>query len=216
MKLYNANHSPYASRVRIQIYAKNLPVDIVDPPGGMGSDEAKALTPIGKVPMLDTGDGILPESRVILNFLEEKFGGEPLSPADPLAKAKMHAVAQHSDMYLGPALFAIFGSLAGPSDEAAMKEKIDKVNKELSVSNQLLEQAGFSTDKALDLGDICLAPTIKYIVALFPLFGITDALAAYPTVSQWWNWVEQNAAVKKVLDEMDIGIQGFLKKIGKA
>jgi len=39
MKLYNSNLSPYASRVRIAIYAKNLPVELVSPPGGTGPAE---------------------------------------------------------------------------------------------------------------------------------------------------------------------------------
>ncbi len=50
MKLYNANLSPYSSRVRIAIYAKNPPVEIVAPPGGLGSAEFEQVNPTGKHP----------------------------------------------------------------------------------------------------------------------------------------------------------------------
>ena len=51
MKLYQGNLSPFASRVRMQVYAKGLDgkqIEIVAPPGGTGSVEYKALVPTGK------------------------------------------------------------------------------------------------------------------------------------------------------------------------
>ena len=53
MKLYNSNLSPFASRCRIQIYAKGLDVAMADPPGGAGSAAYKAINPTGKVPALE-------------------------------------------------------------------------------------------------------------------------------------------------------------------
>ena len=50
MKLYNVYGSPIAARCRIQIYAKELDVEIVEPPGGVSSPEYKAINPTGKVP----------------------------------------------------------------------------------------------------------------------------------------------------------------------
>ena len=72
MKLYEASLSPFAARCRIQIYAKGLSVEIAPPPGGLGSDEFRRVNPIGKVPVLDLGAGVvLPESEVICEYLED-------------------------------------------------------------------------------------------------------------------------------------------------
>ena len=51
MKLYSLDLSPYASRVRVSIYAKKLPIEIVAPPAaGIKSAEYLALNPMGKIP----------------------------------------------------------------------------------------------------------------------------------------------------------------------
>ena len=56
MKLYQGNLSPFASRVRMQVYAKGLDgkgIEICAAPGGSGSAEFKALNPTGKIPALE-------------------------------------------------------------------------------------------------------------------------------------------------------------------
>ena len=83
MKLYNVYLSPFAARCRIQIYAKNLAVDLVEPPGGLQSASYKAIAPIGKVPFLDAEGFLLPESELICEYLEDRFPEPSLRPAAP-------------------------------------------------------------------------------------------------------------------------------------
>ena len=81
MKLYNVPLSPFAARCRIQIYAKKLPIELVDPPGGLGSESYRRLNPTGKVPALQLDDGfVLPESAVIGEYLEDRFPEPALRP----------------------------------------------------------------------------------------------------------------------------------------
>ena len=61
MKLYSRPLSPFASRCRIQIYAKQLPVELVAVPVPNPSDY-RARNPIGKVPALEVDGTIIPES----------------------------------------------------------------------------------------------------------------------------------------------------------
>jgi len=72
MTLYQADLSPYAARVRIQLSTKGIEekVRLVLPPGGMSSDEYKQINPTGKIPALQIGDAILSESATICEFLE--------------------------------------------------------------------------------------------------------------------------------------------------
>ena len=73
MKLYTTDGSPFGARVKIQIYKKNLPVEILAPPGGMGSAELKSLSPSAKIPVLALEDSIIIESEIIQEYLEDKF-----------------------------------------------------------------------------------------------------------------------------------------------
>ena len=66
MKLYNSNLSPYATRVRMQLYMKGLKADIVDvPQGGSHTADYAKMNPMEKIPTLDDNGFYLPESSAI-------------------------------------------------------------------------------------------------------------------------------------------------------
>ena len=88
MILYSEPTSPYSAVVRVAVYAKQLAIEIVAPPGGLKSDEYRALSGTGTVPCLKLDDGsALPESTVILAYLDDKFPERPLLPAGAEARA---------------------------------------------------------------------------------------------------------------------------------
>ena len=88
MKLYNLALSNFASKSRVAIYEKGLDIELVDPPGGLGSAEYKKVNPLGKVPVLEEDEGfVLPESVVIMEYLEERYPEPALWPADPAERA---------------------------------------------------------------------------------------------------------------------------------
>jgi glutathione S-transferase len=119
MKLYNSNLSPFASRCRIQIYAKGLDIAIADPPGGTGTDAYKRVNPTGKVPALEVNGAVIPESEVICEFLEDRFPEKPLRPADDLERARMRSLAEMCDAYVVPPLVALFDQFPpNPRDQA--------------------------------------------------------------------------------------------------
>ena len=87
MQLYSVNLSPYASRARLAIYAKGLPVEISFPPGGMKSTEYLGINPIGKAPCLHLDDGTtVPESSTIIEYLKDALPETPLRPKAAVAK----------------------------------------------------------------------------------------------------------------------------------
>lgn len=55
---------------------KNKPKDLLE------------LNPYAKVPVLVDGDGVIYESAIINEYLEEKYPVRPLMPADELGRAK--------------------------------------------------------------------------------------------------------------------------------
>ena len=103
MKLYDLALSPFAARVRLQVYAKGLAVERLEPPGGLASDAYKKINPTGKVPALELEDGsVLPESSVIAEYLEDRFPEPSLRPADPATRARMRLLVHLCDLYVVP------------------------------------------------------------------------------------------------------------------
>src|SRR5437868_3146275 len=100
MKLYNANLSPYASRIRLQLYIKGLKAEIVElGAGGSHTPEYAKMNPLERIPTLDDGGFHLPESSAIGEYIEDLHPTPSLRPADAKERAKMRVVFNIADQY---------------------------------------------------------------------------------------------------------------------
>jgi len=100
LKLYSYFRSSAAYRVRIALNFKGLPYEMVPihltkDGGHQRKPDFVAVNPQMRVPALalDSGD-VLTQSLAIIEYLDETHPKPPLLPADPLARAKVRAVAQ--------------------------------------------------------------------------------------------------------------------------
>ena len=88
LTLYDAARCPYCARVRILLADKGCAVRAGRgrPRRPPGLDYGKNVT--GRVPVLEEDEGlVLPEPRVIMEYLEERFPEPSLWPADASARA---------------------------------------------------------------------------------------------------------------------------------
>lgn len=100
MTLYSFFRSSAAYRVRIALGLKGLPFETVPidllakGDGEQFSDAFRAVNPQMRVPALTLPSGdVLLQSLAIIDYLDETHPEPPLLPADPLARAKVRAVA---------------------------------------------------------------------------------------------------------------------------
>ena len=82
MKLIDAARCPFCARVRIALAEKGLEhevvaVDLSDRPQWL----VELNPPSGRVPVLDDGF-VLPESEVIMEYLDHRYPEPPLLPAE--------------------------------------------------------------------------------------------------------------------------------------
>jgi glutathione S-transferase len=87
MVLYDAARCPFCARVRIVLSEKRIPyepveVDLSNRPGWIYEKN-----PSGRVPVLEEDTFVLPESAVIMEYLEERYPEPALLPEDPAARA---------------------------------------------------------------------------------------------------------------------------------
>ena len=106
MKLIDAARCPYCARVRIALAEKGLEheavvIDLSDRPRWV----IDLNPPRGRVPILDDGF-ILPESDVIMTYLDERYHEAPLLPADVAARAQARLLVFRFDENLGDDYYA--------------------------------------------------------------------------------------------------------------
>jgi len=118
VRLIDAARCPYCARVRIALAEKGLEyetveIDLSDRPAWVYE-----LNPIGRVPILDNGF-VLPESEVIMEYLDERHPEQSLLPADAEARARARLLVNRFDDLLGRDYYAF-----RRGDENALDERL--------------------------------------------------------------------------------------------
>ncbi len=97
MKLYGYWRSSTAYRIRIALNLKGLEADrhFVNLRAGEQREATyRRLNPLGRVPVLVDAGQTFTQSLAILEYLDERYPEPPLLPDDPIARARVRALAQ--------------------------------------------------------------------------------------------------------------------------
>lgn len=168
MKLYGYWRSTSSYRLRIALALKGVAAEqaFVHLVRGEQKAEAyRALNPQGRVPTLVLDDGtVLTQSPAIIEYLEEVFPNPPLLPADPLARAKVRAVAAiigcdvHPLHNVGP-LNYLRGPL-GRSEEEVSGWIATWIGQGFAAVETMIGEDGYCFGPAPGLADAYLVPQI--------------------------------------------------------
>lgn len=211
MKLLNSNVSPFAARVRLAIYAHDLPVEIAPSgqwlPNYEKSPAYLAVNPIGKVPTLILDDGsALPESAIILEYLADAFPAAGLRPSDARTAARARLCAQIVEHYVQMPAGPLFGQLfAGERDWKRIEGCISSMDEGLSHLDHFLEGQGLPG--SVTLQECALVPFIYFFAEkLVSAFQMPAIVERHPRVAAYWDRAQTLPAVQKVLGEMRAAI----------
>src|SRR3954463_12437789 len=88
MTLFSAPTDLWSHRTRIVLAEKGISIDIFSVEPGKYPEDLLDLNPYHSVPTLVDRDLVLYDSRVIMEYLDERFPHPPLMPVDPVARAQ--------------------------------------------------------------------------------------------------------------------------------
>lgn len=209
--LYNVDLSPYAARVRLAVYWKGLE-DVIAfeaPPGGLKSEAYLRENPLGKVPALKLDTGFcLPESELILEFIEDSHPERPLRPTDPETAAKARLCARVGDLYLAPGLGPLFMN-ADPSkrDEAAVDAGFKTVGNALGHIERYLDADGpWAMGANPSTADCALAPML-WLIHWADSWYQRTTLAELPKCRRLFKTAQTDPASAKVYGELDTALK---------
>ena len=161
MKLYNANLSPNAFRVRVVASELGIELDVIEVDFRKGEHKSElylAINPNGKVPVLVDGDFVLWESRAINAYLAGLRPERGLYPAEPKKRAMVDQWSYWQAVHLGPAMQRVvferylkpkFGM--GETDETVIEPQLKELAQFLPILDANL------TGKEWVAGDLSLA-----------------------------------------------------------
>ena len=91
--------SNYYNKVKLSLLEKGIAFSeaLVFP---SQSEELLSESPMGKVPFLRTPKGVLSESQVLTEFIEDSWPEPPLYPRDLYARARCRELIEHVELHL--------------------------------------------------------------------------------------------------------------------
>jgi glutathione S-transferase len=105
MKLYYSPLSVYSAKPRIAMYEKGIAhetrlVNWTPATGWIKPEELPRLNPKLQIPVLVDGDAVVPDSTIILEYLEERFPKTPLYPSGATERARCRVLEDIGDTML--------------------------------------------------------------------------------------------------------------------
>ena len=88
MTLFSSPKDVWSHRTRFVLAEKEVGIDIVDVDNRIAPKELIDLNPYQSVPTLVERDLVLFDSRIIIEYLDERYPHPPLMPVDPIARAR--------------------------------------------------------------------------------------------------------------------------------
>ena len=180
LTLYDAPRCPYCARVRIVLAEKRIEVDTVvidlsDRPAWIYEKN-----PTGRVPVIEDDGWALPESAVIMEFLEERYPEPPLLPPDPADRAAVRLLVFRDHDLTDP-----YYAFRRGEDGAA--EQLDAALARLDVD---LYERDFLGGAEYGLADIAYVP---WIIRARDMLGVN--LSGYPSLGAWLERLEERPAI---------------------
>ena len=212
MKLYSLPLSPYSARVRGAVYAKKLDIEIITPPEGWRqSEEFRQINPARRVPVLILEDGTaLPESGVIVEYLEDAFPAVPLRPKDAKDLAQVRLVTNIADLYVMQAMMPIFLLLDVETiDEQAVAAGFEKLDRGLTHLESLLRPGAYAQGDRISIADVWLTPVRFTLDGLIGFAKRPDLLERYPAIAGYTDVIKRDPALSRVWQEMTDGLKAF-------
>jgi len=155
MTFFSDSNSHYSHRVRIVLAEKGVTVDVIDVDPLNIPEELTDLNPYNSLPTLLDRDLVLYESKVMMEYLDERFPHPPLLPVYPVARGSSRQYIYRIEKDWCILVDSILTGSASDIDETR-KELREGL---LSIAPIFTEKPYFMSDE-FTLVDCCLAPIL--------------------------------------------------------
>ncbi|MDO9247254.1 MAG: glutathione S-transferase family protein [Phenylobacterium sp.] len=207
MKLYSGDLSPYSAKVRMQIYAKGISDIAIELPPGFMTGEFHKTSPLARIPVLDLGGDVIPESEVISEYLEEIYPQNSMLGATPRETAAIRTVSRIADIYLMNNMFMLSGQGRASTRSADIVKLLSgQVIRGIKALEHYIGTDGFAVSGRLTMADCTLVPALFLVENVLPTVDVEDPIPASPKVAAYWAAIQKNEHAAATLVELHRGL----------
>lgn len=190
MTLFADKNDIYCHQVKIVLAEKGVAYETENIEPGEISEDLLELNPTGSLPTLVDRDLVLFNSRIIMEYLDERFPHPPLMPVYPVARAECRLLMQRIENDWYP-VFVKAVDENNPDSIAARKQ----LREELLAVAPIFTQYEYFMSNEFSLVDCYLAPLLWRI----QLLGIEFSGAGSKAIKNYMNRVFSRDSFAKSL-----------------
>ncbi|MNN05862.1 Glutathione S-transferase [compost metagenome] len=200
--------------VKLALLEKGVPFEEVPFYGGQ-APSALHISPRGKVPVLETEQGFLSETSVILDYIEQTQSGKALLPAEPFAQAKVRELLKEIELYIElPARTCYPEVFFGMSVEPLVKEK---ARADLLAGFATLKRNGrfapYVAGDQLTLADLMFCFSVDLACAVGKKVLNIDFLEDFPQAKTLLQQLRDNPHMARIAEDKDAAMPAFMEMI---
>mgnify|MGYP001823599735 FL=1 len=176
--------SHYSHRVRIVLAEKGVTVDLIETDSAHPPTELSELNPYNSLPTLVDRDLVLYESKVMMEYLDERFPHPPLLPVYPVARAESRLLIHRIEKDW----CALVDSILTTRSDNVIKKASKELKEGITAIAPIFAEKPFFLSEEFTLVDCCIAPILWRLPSLGidirsskqtkPLLAYMDALFA--------------------------------------
>lgn len=177
--------SSYCWKVLIALYEKGLPFEAREV--NLGDPDARAayagLWPTSKIPLLQDGERIVPETSVQIEYLDQNHPGPRLLPGDAAAQLEVRLWDRLFDGYVMGGLDLAIGHYhlraEGQRDPLALENAERTLTMAYGMIEARMPAGDWAVGDSFTLADCAAAPSLFYATIVTPIPDGHPKLAAY-------------------------------------
>jgi stringent starvation protein A len=174
MNIYSSPVCPFCHRTRIVLAEKDITCETIDVDLNKLPEDLAELNPYNTVPTLVDRDLVIYDSRIIIEYLDERFPHPPLMPVDPVSRAKTRIAllrVEHD-------WFPLVHDILTKSEKVVTKAR-KELRESLIASAEVFKAKPYFLSDEFSLVDATIAP----ILWRLPVLGIELPKEAKPVLT---------------------------------
>lgn len=213
MKLYTGDLSPYSAKVRMQIYAMGIEDEVTfDFPRSLivkfYQGKMREFSPIGRIPILEVDDGIIPESEVIAEYLDETFPDKALLGASARENADIRVISRIADIYLMNNIFMALSQMNPKTRvQATLDLLVGQVERGVGALEEHIGTGDYAVGDQLTRADCTLVPALVMCQNTLPGLGAANPIESTTKVKAYWEKIQSNPHAARIIEEMAKGLK---------
>ncbi len=185
LKLCGFAGSNYHNKVKLALLEKGVAFEEELVWTGMRDNPALTdRSPLGKVPFLQTEQGVILESSVCCDYIEAAYPAHPLIPKDPFAAAKVRELLVYLDWHMEMVARELYGPafFGAPPASAEKVEQVRKLLKKgIAGFAKLAKFSPYLAGDTFTLADCAAIVHLPVIAGMAKLVLQEDVFADLPT-----------------------------------